>query len=131
MGLEAVQNREEMVDFFEGYSQEPEGELIPSRRKPPVKTYMLETVPDGRPEPDLDAAFRRQGHGLTQIGEGLFKIRDGGTQDTVGVLEKLMTRHPVIYTPEKADVMDKWVRRLVDSDPQLDHLWLSGLAFEQ
>jgi len=131
MGLEAVQNREQMVDFFEGYSQEPEEEQASSHRKPPVKTYMLETVPDGRPEPDLAAAFQRQGHSLTQIDDGLFKIRDGSTHETVGVLEKLMTRHPVIYTPEKAGVMDRWVKHLVDSDPQLDHLWLSGLAFEQ
>ncbi len=131
MGLEAVQNREEVVDFFEGYSQEPDEDAVPARRKPPVKTYMLETVPDGRPEPDLVTTLQRQGHSLSQIGDGLFKIRDGATRDTVGILEQLMTRHPVIYTPEKADRMDRWVTRLVDADPQLDHLWLSGRAFEQ
>jgi hypothetical protein len=130
MSIENVRTRDEVVDFFEGFTQQPD-EGDEHARRPPVKTYMLETVPDGQQQPDLDAIFRRQNHLLVPIDPTLSKIVDGNLGRTVGILEKLMPRHPVIYTPERANLMDVWVRKLVDSDPGLDHLWLSGRAFEQ
>ncbi len=132
MSLAEVTTRQEALDLLEGYAEERQRELSEfNTRRPLVKSYMLETVPNDRTQPDLEAILLRAGHTLTPLDQTLFKIHDGGKQKTIGLLEKLLPRYPVIYTFEETREMDPWVNNLVHSSPSLDRLWLSGIAFEQ
>jgi hypothetical protein len=132
MSLANVTTRQEALDLLEGYAEERQRELSEfNARRPLVKSYMLETVPHDHEQPDLEQILLRAGHTLTPLDETLFKIHDGGKRKTVGLLEKLLPRYPVIYTYEETREMDPWVNNLVQSSPALDRLWLSGIAFEQ
>ena len=132
MNLADVTTRQEALDLLEGYAEERQRELAEfNARRPLVKSYMLETVPHDHEQPDLEQILLRAGHTLTPLDETLFKIYDGGKRRTVGLLERLLPRYPVIYTYEETREMDPWVNNLVQSSPALDRLWLSGIAFEQ
>jgi len=129
MTLNQVQTREEAIDVLEGYSSERKEEIDELRtRRPLVKSYMLETVPPNLAQPSLHEVFKRAGAQLQQLDETLFKVRDLGSGETRGLLE-YFDRHPVIYTDRKSQEMDGWVRRLVQLNPEVDSLWLSGVAF--
>jgi len=132
MNLADVTTRQEALDLLEGYAEERQRELSEfSGRRPLVKSYMLETVPQDRKQPDLDQILLRAGSELQPLDETLSKIRNMQDGKTIGLLERLFPRFPVIYTCEETRVMDPWVNNLVQSSPTLDRLWLSGIAFEQ
>lgn len=118
--------------MLEGYAEDRSAELSQqTTRRPLVKSYLLETVPPNLEEPHLEEVFHRAGQALIHLDETLFKIHDEVHGKTMGLLEKLVPRHPVIYSTEKAEDIDPWVKRLVLSSPSLDHVWLSGRAFKE
>ena len=128
MTLDQARTREEAIDVLEGYSSERRQEMDELHtRRPLVKSYMLETVPPSLPQPSLEEVFHRVGARLEPLDDTLFRIRHG-SGETKGLLE-YFDRHPVIYTDRKSQEMDGWVRRLVVLNPEVDNLWLSGLAF--
>lgn len=135
MKLAAARNRDEVVQVLEGISQqfsEADTGISPSRR-PVLKSYMLETVPPQRQRPALAELFRRVNHRLVPL-EGdstMFKVQSGQDQSFVGVVEQLLDRHPVYYTIEKSKHSDPLMKKLVEQNSELDHLWISGRVFEQ
>lgn len=135
MNLASAQSREDVVEVFEGLSQQYEktDEGLKAIRRPLVKSYMLETVPPQRTRPKLADLFRPTNHRLVAL-EGdstMFKVQSNDDQSFVGVVEQLLDRHPVYYTVEKSDRSDRLVTRLVERNAELDHLWISGRVFEQ
>lgn len=128
MNLSEIKTREEAIDLLEGYSFERQDEHVQQKtRRPLVKTYMLETVPQGRKSISPEKVFARQGYRLDQVDESLSKIYD--RDKCVGLFEQLMPRHPVVYSLEKSEDMDRWINGLVASSPDFDNLWISGRTF--
>jgi len=135
MNLASARDREEVVEVFEGLSQQfvKTEEGVAAIRRPLVKSYMLETVPPQRRRPALADLFRRVNHRIVPLdGDAtMFKIQSGETQAFVGVVEQLLDRHPVYYTQEPSRDSDRLMSRLVDANSELDHLWISGRVFEE
>lgn len=128
MTLNDASTREDAFDVLDGYALDTSGTHL---RRPLVKSYLLETVPSNNLEPSMDEVFARRGHSLLPLDDSLAKIKRKADGAIIGLLEKLLPRYPVIYTTEKSQEMDSWVRNLVESSPVLDNLWLSGRAFDQ
>jgi len=129
--LGKITTREAAIEFLEGYSFDRKADLDANRtRTPLVKSYLLED-PACASERDFPGIFRQAGHEIYRIDDTLYKVRDRGTKQYVGFVERLLPRHPVIYSHADARSMDAWVKRLVNSSPHLDHLWISGHAFER
>lgn len=135
MNLASAQDRDDVVQVFEGLSQQyTQTDAGPvAMRRPLVKSYMLETVPPTRKQPALADLFRRVDHRLMPV-EGdskMFKVQRGADKAFVGVVEQLLDRHPVYYTQEQSKESDRLISRLVERNAELDHLWISGRVFEQ
>ena len=135
MNLGSAQDREDVIEVFEGLSQQYTNtdDGVKAMRRPLVKSYMLETVPPQKTRPALADLFRRVNHRLVPV-EGdstMYKVQSNENQSFVGVVEQLLDRHPVYYTQEKSDYSDRLVRKLVEQNSALDHLWISGRVFEQ
>ncbi len=125
-----LSTRQQIMDFLEGYTQERKGELDTRQlTRGLVKSYLLETVPNSSPEPDIESVFRKAGIRLDRVDEALYKVWDTD-QELWGFLENLISRHPVLYTTIKAKDSDQWVSRIVNTSPELDRVWISGRAFE-
>jgi hypothetical protein len=132
MSLEEVTTRESAFSVLDGYSADRKQELDEkTTRRPLVKSYMLETVPGNHQQPALDPIFERVNCKLMQIDETLFRIFDCRKRETLGLLENLIPRHPVVYTIRESQEMDKWIHALVHGTQFLDHLWLSGRTFQK
>lgn len=128
--LPRLTSRRDYFDYLEGYSVEVKDEASAQRlTRGLVKTYMLETVRNGQ-TPPLPTVLK--GIGIArQIDESLFLLSDSRIGEPVALLEVLDVRHPVLYTLLDTDVSDPWVRRVVETSPWLDHLWLSAPLFEE
>ncbi|MDI6869270.1 MAG: hypothetical protein QMD88_06785 [Coprothermobacterota bacterium] len=128
--MQSINSREKMIRYFDGYSAERMEELDERKTKRPlVKSYMLEHVGDtGGQKKVADLLFSMDIESR-KIDEDLFLILDGRTGEYMGFLEVLTPRYFVFYTIHRSDKADKWVRKLVFSSPDLDHVWLSGLTF--
>lgn len=132
MSTEDIRTREQVMNFLEGYALERKEELdFKHITKGLVKSYLLETVPSPSKEPDVESIFQNVGARLDRIDETLYKVWDTKQSRPFGFLEKLIPRHPVLYTTEDVTVSDPWVRRLVNSTHELDRLWISGWTFER
>ena len=132
MSLALVQTREQSMEYLEGYAIDRQAELEEGRTKAGlVKSYLLETVPPGMSSPDLRPAFQAVGARLDTLDGDLHKIWDSEQGRHIGLLEHLLSRHPVIYSNEASEFIDRWCNRLVNSTPSLDRLWLSGITFER
>jgi hypothetical protein len=131
--LPRLRSREEYFDYLDGYSVRTADELRERRTTRGVgKTYMLETVGRSRPAPPLPSIFERIGLGMAAVEEGaLYRISDPGFGGDVGLVELLHDRHPVLYTLLSAQQSDAWIRRVVQSTPWLDRLWLSARLFNE
>lgn len=130
MKLSEAKTREDAWGILDGYSFEGrEGIENQRTRKPLVKSYILETSPEGHPVPDLAAIFNGRHATLTRIDDTLFRIDSPKFEDALGFLETFQ-RHPVIYTPHETKEVDPWVRGLIQDTKELDNLWLSGRAFQ-
>lgn len=132
MSLALVRTRNEAMDFLEGYSLERKDELDQRQVSGGlVKSYMLETVPCDSAQPDLGSVFGSVAARLDPVDDTLAKIWDARQGKYIALLEQLLPRHPVIYTNEKAELMDRWCRDLIHATPLLDRLWISGWMFER
>jgi len=132
MSLALVGTREQAMEYLEGYAIERKAELESGRTTAGlVKSYLLETVPPGMATPDLQPAFQQVGARLDHIEDDLYKIWDSKERRYIGLLEHLLSRHPVIYSNERTAVIDPWCQNLVNINPSLDRLWLSGITFER
>jgi len=132
MDIGDIRTQDEAVQLLEGWAEARRTELGSAvTTRPLVKTYMLEHS-EKHLGPSLGRAFAKSGITLTPLRDGDFEtIWDSRQQKYVGFLERLINRHPVIYTTEKSDVMDPWVKRLVHRNPSLDRLWISGMTFHR
>lgn len=135
MNLASASDREEVVQVFEGLSQQyaETKDGLKAMRKALVKSYMMETVPPHRQRPALADLFGRVGHQLVPLeGESkMFKVQRKKDLEFVGVVEQLLDRHPVYFTQEKSEKSDPLMKQLVERNADLDHLWISGRVFEQ
>ncbi|OIO29682.1 MAG: hypothetical protein AUJ60_04415 [Nitrospirae bacterium CG1_02_44_142] len=132
ISLTGIKTREEMIRLLDGYSLERKEELDQKKtKKGLVKSYMLETV-DGFQDTattlsDILTPFAAE---FTQIDEGLYKVLDKNTGRYMGFLESFWDgRYFAFYSLELSEIIDKWIKNLVLSSPQLDHVWLSGWTF--
>ena len=129
-GFQQVQNREDMIRFFEGYTSQRLEEIDKrTLNRPLVKTQLLETVAheNGNVSRPLPEIFGRSAH-LTALESGLFSIVDiagGGA----GFVEHLNSRIIAIYSTEDVRTFTSWTRPQVERNPDLDYVWLSGLTF--
>jgi|YelNatPaOPRAMG01_1025707.scaffolds.fasta_scaffold27034_2 hypothetical protein len=129
--IKSINSREKMIRYLDGYSAERMEELDERKTKRPlVKSYMLEHVGDNGSQKkirDLLAEFRIESQ---EIDENLYRIEDKRTnEDYMGFLEVFSPRYFIFYTLHLSDKADRWVKNLVFSSPDLDHVWLSGLTF--
>jgi hypothetical protein len=129
--LGKITTREAAIELLEGYSFDRKKDLDAERtRAPLVKSYLLED-PSCASDHEFPIIFRQAGHEIFRIDDTLYKLRDRATKKYVGFVERVLPRHPVIYSNNDSRYMDAWVKRLVNSTSQLDHLWISGHAFER
>jgi len=131
MDLRQIQNRQQMIRFFDGYAIERMEELDERKLKRPlVKSHLLEILDgqEARTSQGLQAIFGRRGVRLQPLDEGLFLATDDQIGE-IGFLERLRPRIVALYSTMKSDELGRWVRRLVLHSPEIDHVWLSGLTF--
>ena len=129
--LRRIQSRHEMIRFFDGYASERIGELDEQKlRKPLVKTQVLELIngQEVRTPQGLHAILGRIGSRLESLDESLFLVTDEHRGD-IGFLELLRPRIIALYSPMKSMDLDRYVRRLVLLNPEIDYMWLSGSTF--
>ncbi|MBM3210881.1 hypothetical protein FJZ33_01590 [Candidatus Poribacteria bacterium] len=132
MDIGHIKNREQAIDSLSGYTQARKDELDKKTLgKGLVKSYLLETVPANSHEPDIELVFRNIGMPLGRIDETLYTVWNTNEKKHFGFLEKLIPRHPVIYTMEDSKDSDPLVKRLVDNTHELDRLWISGWTFDR
>jgi len=81
--------------------------------------------------PSLGRALEKSGIMLESLKGDMFKVWDSHERKHVGFLERLVDRHPVVYTIEESKVMDRWAKKLVHRNPAIDRLWLSGIIFHR
>jgi len=121
-----VRSRREMIRFLDGYSLERKEELDERRAKRPlVKTHLIEV----RREDQYQDLFGRRGWSLSPIDDGLFFVRDHGDGREIGFLESLRPRIAALYSTMESEPLSRFVKKLVASAPELDHVWLSGVTF--
>jgi hypothetical protein len=120
-----------LIRFFDGYATERIEELDERKLKTPlVKSFMLE-IQDGeqtRISQNLERILSRRNVHLKTVDETLSLVTDG-QEGEIGFLERLSYRMLVLYSIRKSNDIKPWVRSLVHSSPNIDHVWLSGLTF--
>jgi len=131
LDLGKIDSRQSMIDYLEGYALERKEELDQKKiRHGLLKSYLLETLDSPVPaEKRLPNVFGSVRVRTEPIGDGLHRVFDSDLQKYVGFLETVGERFAIFYTMEKSEDADRWVRNLVLSSPQLDHVWLSGWTF--
>lgn len=129
--IKSINSREKMIRYLDGYSAERIEELDERKiKRPLVKSYMLEHVGDNGKQREITeilSNFMIEAH---KIDENLYKVLDKKENgEYMGFIEVLTPRYFVFYTLHNSDKADRWVKNLIFSSPDLDHLWLSGLTF--
>jgi len=129
--IRVITTREKMIRYLDGYSEERMEELDARKtKKPLVKSYMLEHIGHNGQQKNASQLFNRIRIKLEQIDDSLYRVCDISRKKIyVGFLEVLSPRYFVFYTLHHSQEMDKWVKKIVVSSPDLDHIWLSGLTF--
>jgi hypothetical protein len=127
--IKSIDSREKMIRYLDGYSAERMEELDERKiKRPLVKSYMLEHVGDTGRQQKVTELLAEFGIESQEIDENLYRILDK-KEGYMGFLEVLTPRYFVFYTLLPSDIADRWVKNLVLSSPELDHVWLSGLTF--
>jgi len=127
--LESIDSREKMIRYFDGYSAERIEELDERKiKRPLVKSYMLEHVGDTDRQKGIAELFSSIGKETQKIDENMYRVLEN--KESMGFLEVLTPRYFVFYTLHHSEKADRWVRNMVLSSPDLDHVWLSGLTFD-
>jgi len=128
--IRSITSREEMIRYFDGYSAERMEELDERKiKRPLVKSYMLEHVGDSGNQKEITQILSNFLIETQRIDENLYKVLDKKQNEYMGFIEVLTPRYFVFYTLHHSDKVNKWVKNLVFSSPDLDHVWLSGLTF--
>jgi hypothetical protein len=131
MHLRQIQNRHQMIRFFDGYALERMEELDERKLKRPlVKTQLLELLDadEAHTPQGLQTILGRRQVRLEQLDESLFLVADTQVGE-IGFLERLCPRIIGLYSTVKSTDLNRWVRRLVMRTPEIDYVWLSGLTF--
>jgi len=127
--LESINSREKMIRYFDGYSAERMEELDERKiKRPLVKSYMLEHVGDTDRQKGITELLSSIGKETQKIDENMYRVLEN--KEYMGFLEVLTPRYFVFYTLHHSEKADRWVRNMVLSSPDLDHVWLSGLTFD-
>lgn len=127
--MPALETRDDYVDYLESEAAgaEPTGARL---RTNLVKSYVLETVREGRGVPNAAATFAdAAGLRLTELDGGAIYTL-AGEDGIVAVIEGAETRFPVLHSTRKAQTIDPLVKGTVLSSPWLDHVWLPGRFFD-
>lgn len=130
--ISCIGSRDQMVRFLDGYSAEIMEELDERKTKRPlVKSYMLEHVGDtSSRRRNITDIMSSRSVGMEQIDETLYKLKEtSNNQMYMGFLEVLNPRYFVFYTLHESQKSNRWVKNLVLDSPEIDHVWLSGWAF--
>jgi hypothetical protein len=126
-----IQNRHQMIRFFDGYAIKRMEELDERKlRRPLVKTHLLELLNGKQPckSTELIDILGRRGVKLKPLDDQLFLAVDD-RRGEIGFLEHLRPRIVALYSPMKSEALKRYVRNVVMSSPEIDHVWLSGLTF--
>jgi hypothetical protein len=128
----AIQSRQQLIRYFDGYSEDRVEEIACRKlRHPLVKTHLLEVL-DGTGVPmteTLPRSMEKQGIRMRQVDDGLFSVEETENGlDKVGFIEPLSQRVAALYSTHKTNDLVPWVRRMVSRSSELDHVWLSGIT---
>src|ERR1700730_14093618 len=128
--LPLLNSRQDYFDFLNGYAVERLDELRHVRtKKALVKSFLLETVRDGRQSRPVEMLLQEAGLHLDRVDDTLFRVKPVGEDLTWGLLELLERRHPVVYTMLDSNDAQRWMRTVIDASPWLDRVWLSAPIF--
>jgi len=129
--IKSITSREKMIRYLDGYSAERMEELDERKTKRPlVKSYMLEHVGDNGRQREVTELLGDLKIETQEIDENLYRVLDRENNgEYMGFLEVLTPRYFIFYTLHYSEKSDKWVKNLVLSSSELDHVWLSGLTF--
>lgn len=129
--IKSISSREKMIRYLDGYSAERMEELDERKiKRPLVKSYMLEHVGDNGKQKEITQILSNFMIEVQKIDENLYRVLDNRENgEYMGFIEVLTPRYFVFYTLHHSDKADRWVKNLVFSSPDLDHVWLSGLTF--
>jgi len=129
--IKSITSRNKMTRYLDGYSAERMEELDERKMKRPlVKSYMLEHVGDNGTQKKITDILSSLMINVQKIDENLYRVLDNRENgEYMGFLEILTSRYFVFYTLHRSNKADRWVKNLVFSSPDLDHVWLSGLTF--
>lgn len=121
--------REDYFDYFDGLaSVVPEG--IEKRALPAglQKSYLLETV--GRDCPSIPDIMRRSGYRCEAVDKHdlAYRLVDEHGNG-LALLEPIEGRYIALYTLLPSASSDRFVRKMVATNPFLDHVWLSSENF--
>lgn len=128
--LEQLNSRRDAFEYLEEYSAKRAREIEGRRTtKALIKTFVIETARDLSPVRDLQHVLPPDLCLVEELHDEVFRLWDSRTQ-AVGVIEPLEARYFLLYTIEKFQDIDPWVRRLVKSSMELDHVWIAGPVFD-
>src|SRR6476659_7457097 len=120
MEVSQVATQEQAVALLDGWAEQGKEDLDAQRiRRPLVKTYMFEHS-EKHFGPSLGRALEKSGIVLQSLKGDMFKVWDSHERKYVGFLERLVDRHPVVYTIEESKVTDRWAKKLVHRNPAID-----------
>ncbi len=127
--LKDLKDRHEVIRYFDGYMSERFEELFEKKlRRPLVKTQLLELRDGQDGASSLIKILARHKVQAKPLDESMFLVTDE-MEGEIGFLEILRPRIVAVYSPLRSNLFDRWVRRLVFSNHELDYVWLSGLTF--
>lgn len=124
-----LERGEDYFDFFDGLASAVPKNL--ERKALPAglqKSYLLETV--GGRATTIPAIMARSGYTCETIGHDnlLFRLIDK-QGNGLALLEQVQHRYIIFYTLLPSATSDQLVRKMVATNPMLDHLWLSSENF--
>jgi len=126
----SISSREKMIRYLDGYAAERMEELDERKTKRPlVKSYLIEHTGDSDKTKPVQEIMSTVGINVETISDNLYRVYDRHTSEYIGFLETLTPRYFAVYTLHESQKSDKWIRNLILSCPELDHVWLSGLTF--
>lgn len=125
-----VKSRVEMIRELESITDPDEAGSRSASERPLVKSHLVEVLSGSHRvgEPSLVQIFQRQGIALRQIDDDLFLVLKGGT--FLGFLERFGPRFAAIYSTLKVQEFVPPVRKAIRRSSELDHAWISGVAFD-
>lgn len=129
-------SQESVFDMLDRYAVEQKAGLDRRQQEKEsglIKSYMLETSPDGPGVQDNPTLLRRlfggAGWRIEQVGKDDF-YRVDASSNLVGYIEPISSRHLALHSFEKTQPLDGIVNRLVKDSAQLDFVWIAGNYFD-